>query len=60
MAHLVVDPTKPRCRHDTLEAPHRPRPLFDSSMVLLQMIIQIAVRAMGHGFPQFRFEGAGV
>jgi hypothetical protein len=36
-----MHPTKALGRLHTLEAPHRSDPLFDSSMVLLQMIIQI-------------------
>ena len=42
---------KPFGRLDTLEAPHRPYALFDSSMVLFQMIVQVAVGAMAHRFP---------
>jgi hypothetical protein len=34
--------------------------LFNAAMVLLQLIIQIAVRAMAHLFPPFRFDGAGI
>ena len=49
---------KPLGRLDTVEAPHRPDPLFDASMVLLQMIIQVAVRAMVHSCPQLGFDRA--
>src|SRR5918999_5313828 len=47
-------------RLNPLKAPHRPDPLFDPAMVLLEMIIQIPVRAMAHRFPELSFDGAGI
>jgi len=47
-------------RLHTLEAPHRPDPLFAASMVLLLVIIQIPVRAMAHGFPQDNSDGTRI
>ena len=38
-------------RLDTLEAPHRQDALFDASMVLFQVIVQKAIRAMADLFP---------
>jgi hypothetical protein len=55
-----MDPAEACGRVNTLESAHRPRPLFDASMVLLQMIIQVAVGAMTHLFPQLRFDRAGI
>jgi hypothetical protein len=34
--------------------------LLDSSLVLFHMIIQVAVRTMLHGFPEFGFDRAGI
>src|SRR5262249_2731744 len=53
-------PAKPCSRRHTLKAPHRPDPLLDASMVLFQMIIQIAVRAMPHGLSQRSFDSPGI
>src|SRR5262249_18334086 len=60
MAYLFIDPTKPFCRHKTLEATHWVSPLLDASMVLLQMIIQVAVRAMGDCLAQLRLDGSRI
>jgi pimeloyl-ACP methyl ester carboxylesterase len=43
-----MDPAEALGRVNTLESAHRPRPLYDTMMVLLQMIIQGAVGAMTH------------
>src|SRR5262245_35208810 len=51
---------KPLRRLHTLKAPHRPNPLFNSSMVLLQMIVQVTVRAMAYRFPERGFDRAGI
>jgi len=42
-------PAKAYGRLHTLEAPHRLDPLFDSSMILFQMIVQVTVGAMAYG-----------
>src|SRR5262249_4327365 len=55
-----MHPTKASGRLDPFEAAHRPRALFDASMVLLQVIIQVAVGAMTHRLPQLSFDGSGV
>src|ERR671931_72478 len=55
-----MHPAKAGGRHHTLEAPHRPDPLFDSSMVLLQMIIQVTVRAMAYLCPQLSFDSSEI
>src|SRR5262245_25974043 len=46
-------------RLHTLEAPHRLDPLFDASMVLLQMVVQVEVGAMAHLFSERGFDGTG-
>ena len=51
---------KPCSRLDTLKASHRPEPLFNAAMVLLQMVVQIAIRAMTHDFSQLRFDRPGI
>ena len=55
-----MHPTKASGRLDTFESAHRPRALLDASMVLLQVIIQVAVGAMTHRLPQLSFNGSGV
>jgi len=39
---------------------HRPRPLLDASIVLLQMLVQGAVGTMTHLFLQRRFNRIGI
>ena len=55
-----MNPAKASGGLDTLKSFHGARPLFASSMVLLQMIIQVVVRAMLHGSPQLGFDRAGI
>src|SRR6185295_13453397 len=47
-------------RLHTFEAPHRPAPLFDTSMVLFQMIIQIAVGTMADSLPHHGSDSSGI
>jgi hypothetical protein len=46
--------TKALRQLDTWEALHRQYALFDSFMVLFQMVVQIEVRAMAYLFPYTR------
>src|SRR5215471_6226577 len=55
-----MDAAKAFCRLHTLEASHRPDPLFDASMVLLQMIVQVPVGAMTYLTPERGFDGTGI
>ena len=55
-----MDTAKAFRRLDTLKSSHWARPLLDSSVVLLQMIIEVAVGAMEYCVPQLRFDGSGI
>jgi hypothetical protein len=55
-----VDPAEALGRLDALKASHGMDPLFDASMVLFQMIIEVTVGAMEYCVPQLRFDGSGI
>ena len=55
-----MHPAKPFRRLDTLKSAYRMRALFTTSMVLLQVVVQIAVGLMAYGFPQHGFDRAGI
>ena len=57
---LVIGKTEPRRRGETLEAQHRADALFDAAMVLLEMVVEIIIRAMGHVLTELRGNGTGV
>jgi hypothetical protein len=58
--HFILHPATTRRRLDTFASPHGAWALFDASMSLVQMILQVAVRPMTPPFSQFRFEGSGI
>jgi hypothetical protein len=49
-SYFVEQATEAHRRGAAFEPAHRSIPVFDSSMILLQMIVQITVRAMAHRF----------
>src|SRR5262249_2317016 len=55
-----IDPAEACRRHKSLEAAHRVSPLLDASMILLQVIIQMAIGTMDDSFPQRSFNGPRV
>jgi hypothetical protein len=55
-----MHPAKPFRRREILKSAHRMRALFTTSMVLLQVVVQIAVGLMAYGFPQLGFDRAGI
>src|SRR4051812_24491903 len=55
-----MHPAKAFGRLHTFASPHGARPLLDSSMVLFQVIVQVTVGAMTHGFPQLSFDGSRI
>jgi hypothetical protein len=58
--HLVEQAAEARGRGALFEPAHRPIPLFDAAMILLQVVIQIAIRAMLYVIPEDMAYGAGV
>jgi hypothetical protein len=58
--HLVEQAAEARSRGAMFESAHRPIPLFDASMILLQVVIQVAIRAMLYVIPENITNGAGV
>lgn len=55
-----MDLVKVLCRFHTLEVTHGMCVLFDSSMILFQVINHAAVRTMLGGFPEPGFDRAGI
>jgi hypothetical protein len=55
-----MDPAKTLRRFNTLKPTHGACTLFDAAMVLLQMVVQVTVGAMAHGFPQLRLDSLGI
>src|SRR5262245_47158575 len=55
-----MHPAKPLRRLDTLKAAHGTYTLINASMVLLQLISQVAVGAMAYPLPQFGFDGSWI
>ena len=58
--HLVEQATEARSSGAVFEPAHRPISLFDSSMILLQMVIQVAIRAMLYVIPEDKAYGAWI
>jgi hypothetical protein len=55
ITHLIVDPTESR-RHKPLNSTHRVSPVLNTSLILLEMVVQIAAPAMPHRFPQLSLD----
>src|SRR5215813_1116485 len=60
VAYLLIDPAEPLRRRKALEATHRVSPLLDAAMILLQVIIQVAIRAMDDSLSQLGLDSAGI
>jgi hypothetical protein len=58
--HLVEEAAEARSRGAMFESAHRPIPVFDSSMILLQVVIQVASRAMLYVIPAHMTYGAWI
>src|SRR5918999_6423727 len=58
--HLVEQAAEARSRGAMCESAHRPILLFDSSMILLQVVIQVAIRAMFYLIPENITYGAWI
>jgi hypothetical protein len=59
-SHLVEQATEARRRDAVFEPAHRPIPRFNPAMILFQVVIQVAIRAMLHVIPEDMAYGARV
>ena len=60
VSQLIVASTKPVSRSRALEPTHRLVATFDATVILLQLIAEIAAGAMLYGFTQCRLDRAGI
>ncbi len=57
---LVMGKAKPCRRGEALEAEHGADTLFDAPVVLLEVIVEVLIRAMGHVLTELKGNGTGV
>ena len=51
---------EPCRRSEALEAEHGAHALFDAAVVLLEVIVEVLIRAMGHVLTELTGNGTGV